>query len=637
MAGDNGGGSGMDKASKGEMESDEEIKLREAKAIEKDCNFFKDFLMQIKTRGRDDMSLESINAIEEMKKTMKMFLGQNNMNDSGAETEFSLGSKHFKSKKNSKGDKLQSSKASSSDRSTSEESSFESSQGSSRSSRGSSDVDSDKDKKLKLKQHKKKEKHHLKHERKSVSNMGKSNKRKNSLTEILKRFDNRQVPQQEKYNEESGQDLGKYFEKFDKYCRDNFKGDKDFWIGELEKHLGGKTLECFKSIRDFSDTYEDVKAKLMTWYKDESQLRKSRNRQKFKNARPKQGETLFLFSSRLETLFKLAYPKHNIQQSNTLIDQFQASISRSAKDIIRAQILSLRAGDKKVEWRKIQKWARLIDVEREKDRVANDSFETEDQPNDVKEIIVSLTADPSVHVKDTKLDSSSRKHIEQSKTDPYKYAPNCAELNRPNKYNNSNKGRPNHQRYNSSYDGNSYSANGYYQQKQDQNRGNYVSQDRSLYNGRRYNSSKGNDERVDGRPGVCYLCKRYGHFQRDCKMSSKSCFTCGSKDHLMRNCPRYNFRQNLSSQGGQQNWGRYQNPSKEYGYEHKFGSQGRFADKRRQSYGGYSSESGYNPRNRTNSDSYYNRKFYQNYYQNQPQVNSKDGYQDDMGQRKNLN
>lgn len=636
MAGVSGEGSSKDKTSDNKVRSDDEMKSDEAKAIKKDCNFFKDFLMQIKTRGSDNMSPESIGALKEMRETMKMFLGGDNKEDSGGETESSLFSKHSKSRRSFKGDKVQSSRSSSSERSTSEGSTSEISQRSSMSSKLSLDIDLDKDIKPKLEDSKKKKKHNLRHNRKSVSGKTKSNKRKNSLSEILKRFDNRQLPQQEKYNEESGQDLGKYFEKFDRYCRDNFKGDKDFWIGELERHLGGKTLECFRSIRDFSDTYEDVKSKLMAWYKDESQLRKSKNRQKFKNARPKQGETLFLFSSRLETLFKLAYPKHNIQQSNTLIDQFQASISKSAKDIVRAQILSLKAADKKVEWRKIQKWARLIDVEKEKDLVANGNCETEDQANDVKEIIVNLSANKNMHNKDSKLDCSNKKPIEQPRIYPEKYVPNYDESDRPRNHN-SNNIQSNHTRYSSNYEGNSYSAYGYHQQKQGQNSGNYVGHDRSFYNSRKYNSPKENNQRGSSRPGVCYICKRYGHYQRDCKMSSKSCFTCGSQDHLMQNCPKYNFKPNQSNQEGHQNWGRYQNSNQRYGNEREFGSQGKHSEKRRWSYGGYSSGNGYNPRNRMNSDSYYNRKFYQNYYQNQPQGNSKDRHQNGSGQHRDLN
>lgn len=73
----------------------------------------------------------------------------------------------------------------------------------------------------------------------------------------------------------------------------------NYWKPKV-KSLGGKTFQCFKSIGDFSGTY--VKTKLIAWYKDESQRRKSKNRQKFKNARLKQGEKLFLFSSRLETI-----------------------------------------------------------------------------------------------------------------------------------------------------------------------------------------------------------------------------------------------------------------------------------------------------------------------------------------------
>ena len=52
------------------------------------------------------------------------------------------------------------------------------------------------------------------------------------FNQILARLDNRKLPQQEKFDENSGEHFRLYLEKFESYCKQNFKGDTIFWIGE---------------------------------------------------------------------------------------------------------------------------------------------------------------------------------------------------------------------------------------------------------------------------------------------------------------------------------------------------------------------------------------------------------------------
>lgn len=81
--------------------------------------------------------------------------------------------------------------------------------------------------------------------------MGKNiNEMDSDLKKLVDKLDNRITLKQELLNEETGQ-------RFKEYCRDNFKGRKYFWIGELEKQLTGKTLKGFRALRDFEDTYEE--------------------------------------------------------------------------------------------------------------------------------------------------------------------------------------------------------------------------------------------------------------------------------------------------------------------------------------------------------------------------------------------
>ena len=94
------------------------------------------------------------------------------------------------------------------------------------------------------------------------------------------------------------------------------------WIAELERHLTGKLLDGFQSLRDYNDSYKVMKSKLIKWYKDSKEMRRDKANKKFENGKIKPKESLFLFSTRLEHLFKTTFPTHRIQESKTITSKF---------------------------------------------------------------------------------------------------------------------------------------------------------------------------------------------------------------------------------------------------------------------------------------------------------------------------
>ena len=79
---------------------------------------------------------------------------------------------------------------------------------------------------------------------------------------LLRHLDNRKVPDLEKFDEASGKDLNNYLSKFETYCSANYRGSEEFWPTELEKHLTGNILENFKWMREVKDDYDYLKDKL---------------------------------------------------------------------------------------------------------------------------------------------------------------------------------------------------------------------------------------------------------------------------------------------------------------------------------------------------------------------------------------
>ena len=132
------------------------------------------------------------------------------------------------------------------------------------------------------------------------------------LATLLQRLDNRSIPRPEPFKEETGQDFQQYLERFEDYCRDNFTGKKYLWILELERHLIGRILEGFQSLRDYDDNYDEMKSKLINWYnyKDSKYQRRTKAKNKFENAKLKPKESFFLFATRLESLFKTGFQTH---------------------------------------------------------------------------------------------------------------------------------------------------------------------------------------------------------------------------------------------------------------------------------------------------------------------------------------
>ena len=211
------------------------------------------------------------------------------------------------------------------------------------------------------------------------------------LAKILKKLDMRPVPQFDHFDEDSGQNLRSYLQKFETYCKENFKGKSYLWTSELERHLKGQTLRNFKLLRDFDDEYEDVKVKLMRWYKDEKGIRKANAKRKFENAKPVANESFFTYSSRLEKLYKQAYPKHDVERSSTLIQTFKRGVSKQLRNILNKEIRELRIANKKLTWNRIQMCTRFFDLqllEKEKS-----DYETEN----VEEIAINLNNSDSIN------------------------------------------------------------------------------------------------------------------------------------------------------------------------------------------------------------------------------------------------
>ena len=74
----------------------------------------------------------------------------------------------------------------------------------------------------------------------------KQKRRIKNFTDIMAKFDNRKIPRLEKFDENSGQALKEYLERFERYCKDNFKRRQSILDRRVRECINGKHSESIQ-------------------------------------------------------------------------------------------------------------------------------------------------------------------------------------------------------------------------------------------------------------------------------------------------------------------------------------------------------------------------------------------------------
>ena len=216
--------------SKAEINNEDEENI-----IDENLEHLNKFLSNLYERGLDNIPVKSLGKINDLRKKWKEILCLTEDSEDSRSSKQSVGSedelgkigianqiKKYKEEKGNKTkrkvkDEYQARLDNDSDSSSGSGSSDQTSESKeSDASIKKSKLNGHKEKKAKLKVHKKKKSSRSYHSQSKEFN------------QMLARLDNRKLPQQEKLDENSGEDFRLYLEKFESYCKQNFKGDTIF-------------------------------------------------------------------------------------------------------------------------------------------------------------------------------------------------------------------------------------------------------------------------------------------------------------------------------------------------------------------------------------------------------------------------
>ena len=379
-----------------------------------------------------------------------------------------------------------------------------------------------------------------------------------SILEILaEKIDNRKVPQQGKYDEDSGETLDSYISRFESYCQDNLRGGKRFWIDELEGRLTGESLKAFHAIKDVGDSYSSLKDKLITWYKDMKDMRKKKAKAQFDKATYQEKESLYLYSTKLEKLFRRAYPLNKVSKSTLLRDKYVNTVPNKVKKDIKRQMFTDSMNDKPTTWDSIQKFARHRDVWMQTEKYDDDS-ETKDEQSDA--IVINVGDVQNKKKASPKRENKIEVEYDESQKKFYICNPNLINLKPPEvqfinnadkqRFSNNSYTRENRQDNQRSYDNSARNNKFDYSNNRSYNQQNYRGSSQGHFGsgrGGNFNNSRNfenngnyNDRRPQFAPPpnvnimTCYRCGKMGHAIRDCRVPK--CYTCGVIGHISRNC-----------------------------------------------------------------------------------------------------
>ena len=319
---------------------------------------------------------------------------------------------------------------------------------------------------------------------------------------LLGRLDSRAVLELERYDEDGEMDLEEYIQGFEQHFKTYYRGDKQLWLGELEKLLTGRAKEELKILRKGERSYEKVKRGLIEWYNGGKKDRREKAKQEFQMAGVDTGETMVAFCRRLARLFRKAYPGKDIQGSRVILMKYLNSVPENIRQVIENQIVAKKMGGDRITFKEAENCTQIFEESRKGIKVE-------------QEKIIKI-------------------NIGQTETNKFV---------RPSYGANIDKGWEN-ENWNE------------HRMEFKTERNNWGRNDRGKFDG---HSWRGRNQRGKGwsRPppqvDYCNFCRKFGHAEDRCRRRLGQCYVCGGRNHVAKDCFRGQNRDDLEG-GRTRSW-----------------------------------------------------------------------------------
>lgn len=172
---------------------------------------------------------------------------------------------------------------------------------------------------------------------------------------LVNAINQKESPKPEPYSLVSGRSFRKFLDNFEAYCSSRFSAiNKDLWTSELGRFLEGEIKEVYEVLQGAEQGYRTMKKQLQAWHLDAKTRIQSSRRVQFQNARYKPGEGYKLFATRLEYLYRAAYPHQEVLNGKDLRRQLFKTLPTDVSEILERDLAVMKTTTaRKATWKDI--------------------------------------------------------------------------------------------------------------------------------------------------------------------------------------------------------------------------------------------------------------------------------------------
>ena len=143
--------------------------------------------------------------------------------------------------------------------------------------------------------------------------LGVTFKRNTEMRELADLLAGRSAPKPEPYSLDAGRSFNRFLDSFEAYCSSRYsRKQKSLWTPELGRFLKEEALQVYRACGGPDQSYKYMKRKLQDWYASVKVRVSSSRKSLYETARPLDGEGLRIFATRLEHLYRKAYPNKSL-------------------------------------------------------------------------------------------------------------------------------------------------------------------------------------------------------------------------------------------------------------------------------------------------------------------------------------